>query len=81
MFNECLYISDIDTAKLNVQFFRPLAQCAVLFKCWFIWIRPWVVAFESLKTLERSSWEILKVVAVAYESSSLQTGFHIGVRN
>ena len=33
--NECLYISDIDTAKLYVQCFRPLAQiaqCAVSLK-------------------------------------------------
>ena len=37
--NECLYISDVDTAKLYVQCFRPLAQCAVSLKplkCVFI---------------------------------------------
>ena len=28
-----VFISDIDTAKLCVQFFRPLAQCAVKLEC------------------------------------------------
>ena len=76
-----VFISDIDTPKLDVQFFRPLVRCAVSLKCWFIPITPWVVAYESLKTKERSSWVILKVVAVAYESCSLQMGFHKGGRN
>ena len=32
MSNECLYIR-LDIAKLYVQFFRPLAQCAVSLEC------------------------------------------------
>ena len=28
-----VFISDVDTAKLYIQFFRPLAQCAVLLEC------------------------------------------------
>ena len=50
--NECLYIPDVDTAKLFVQCFRPLAQCAVSLKslkCIFIIIRLWVVALGQLK--------------------------------
>ena len=42
-------ISDIDSAKLCVQFF-----------------------YESLKTKEKSSWVIPKVVAVAYGSGRLR---------
>ena len=71
-----VFISDIDTAKIYVQFFldqsnskifinESLAQCAVSFKCWFVWIRFWVVAYESIKTKEKSGWVILKVVQVA----------------
>ena len=77
-----VFIFDGDTDKLCVQFFRPnhpkifinepLAQCAVSFKCWFIWIRLWVEAYESLATKEKSSWVIPKVIAVAYESFSLK---------
>ena len=40
---------------------EPLGQCALLFKCWCIWIRLWAVAYESLKTKEKSSWVIPKV--------------------
>ena len=43
------FISDIDTAKPYVQFLRPLSQCVVSWKCWLIWIRFWVVAYESKK--------------------------------
>ena len=63
-----VFIADIDTAKLYVRYiFRPLAQCATLLKCWFIRLR--VVAYESLKIKEKSSWVIPKVVAVAYGGS------------
>jgi len=31
-----VFTSDIDRAKLYVQMFRPLTQCAVSVKCWFI---------------------------------------------
>ena len=33
----------------------------------------WVVVYESLKTKEKSSWVIPKVVAVAYESFLLKS--------
>ena len=33
----------------------------------------WVVAYESLKTKEKCSWVIPKVVAVAYESFLLKS--------
>ena len=62
------FISDIDTAKLYVQFLRPLSQCVVSWKCWLIWIRFWVVAYESKKNKEKSNLVTPKVVAVAYES-------------
>ena len=39
---------------------EPLAKCAVSPKCWFIRIGLWVVAYESLKTKEKS--KIKKVV-------------------
>ena len=78
-----VFIFDRDTDKLYVQFYRPntpkifinepLAQCAVSFKCWFIWIRLWVEAYESWATKEKSTWVIPKVIAVAYESFSLQS--------
>ena len=38
-------------------------------KCWIIWL--WVVAYQSLKTMKKSSWVIPKVVPVAYGSSLL----------
>ena len=40
-----VFISDVDTAKLYIQCFRPLAQCAVSLINGF-----WVVAYKSLKT-------------------------------
>ena len=55
-----VFISDIDTVKLYVQFFRPLPQCPVSLKCWLIWMRLWVVAYESLTTKERFIWVIPK---------------------
>ena len=38
-------------------------------------IKLWVVAYETLKTKEKSSWVIPKVVAVAYDSFSVITKF------
>ena len=46
-------------------------RVTVPLKCWFSWMRLWVVAYESSKT--KSSWVIPKVVAVADESFSLQS--------
>ena len=37
---------------------RPFVQCAASLKCWFIWIRLEVVAYESLKTKIKSIWVI-----------------------
>ena len=54
-----VFISDVDTAKIYVQFFY-----------WYE--KDWVVAYESLKTKEKSSWVIPKMVAVAYGSGCLQ---------
>ena len=34
-------------------------------------MRLWVVAYESLKTMRKSSWVIPKVVAVAYGNGRL----------
>ena len=75
-------ISDIETAKLYVQFLdqnnlkifinEPLAQRAVSWKCRFIRIRLWVVAYESLKTKEKSSWLIPKVLAVVHRNGCLR---------
>ena len=36
-----------------------------------------MVTYESLKTKEKSSWVIVKVAAVAYDSFSLQSLSHI----
>ena len=64
-----VFISDIDQAKPYFQFvFRPLAQ-GIFIKV-LIYMNNaksggWVVAYESLKTKEKSSWVNLKVVAVA----------------
>ena len=41
--------------------------------CWFICKRNWMAAYKSLKTKENSSWVFPKVLAVAYESFSLQS--------
>ena len=70
-----VFISDMDTAKLDVKFFRskqPLAQCAVSWKHWFICKRLRVVTYKSLKTKEKSSWVIPIVAAVAYGSCRLR---------
>ena len=90
MFNECLYIWYKQSQPLrpyfldqnNPQIFinEPTAQRAVSF--WFLWLRLWVVTYESLKTKEKASWVIPKVVAVAY-GSGRKEGFewirrHIG---
>ena len=61
-----------NTALYKIFIHGLLAQFAVSFKCWFKWIRLLVVAYESLKTKEKSSWVIPKVVAVANGSFSLQ---------
>ena len=64
-----VFISDIDQPKLYVQFvFRPLAQCSfikVLIYMNNTKSGGWVVAYENLKTKEKSSWVNPKVVAVA----------------
>ena len=46
---------------------EPFAQCAVSLKYWFIW-KTLSGRLRELKTKEKSSWVIPKVVAVAYES-------------
>ena len=73
-----VFISDIDKAKLNnaalykIFIHGLLGQFAVSFKCWFQLIRLLVVAYESLKTIEKSSSVIPKVAVVANRSFSLQ---------
>ena len=73
-----------NTALYKIFIHELLAQFAVWFKCWFKWIRLLLVAYENLKTKEKSSWVIPKVVAVAniteafhykVEVTPLQTGF------
>ena len=56
-----VFISDIDTAKFYIHFFRPLAQCQ----------------FHSSVDLypEHSEWVIPKVVGVAYGSVLLRDLF------
>ena len=63
---EIVFISDIDTVKLYVQFFRPTTYLNITAKI------SWVVAYKSLKTKKNSDWVIPNVVAVAYESFSSQ---------
>ena len=75
-----IFTPNIEEAKLYVQIFRPLAQCALSLKSRFIRERlsgRWVVAYESLKTKEKSSWVIPKVVAVTYWSDRLRELFII----
>ena len=69
-----VFISDIDTAKLCVQFFRPLAQCAVKLECCVVDLYEqdyeWSLSSrlqETRNKKKRSSWIIPKVVAVSYE--------------
>ena len=50
----------------------------ISFKCWFIWERLsgcWVVVYKSLKTKEKSSWVIPKVVVITYGSLCLRELF------
>ena len=61
----------LDQSNPKIFINEPLVQCVVLLKCRFIWIRLWLVTYESLKTKEKSSWVISKVLAVAYGSSHL----------
>ena len=61
-----VFISDIDTAEIYVQFFRPTTNLNINARM------SWVVSYESLNTKKKSSWVIPKVVAVACESFSSQ---------
>ena len=68
----------IDTAKLYVQLFKT--TCAVYsFIKVLIYVDRlsgcWMVAYESLKTKEKSSWVITKVVMVSYGSGRLRELF------
>ena len=72
-----VFIADIDVAKLYVQFFGPSAQYEVKLKCWFLWMRLWVVANESLKTKKKSSCVIQNVFEVAYGSGFLRKSFSL----
>ena len=64
----------LHTALYNIFSKEPLVQCAFsLIKFWLIWLRPWEVAYESLKTKEKSILVIPELVAVAYGSFSLQS--------
>ena len=64
---EIVFISDIDTVKLYVQFFRPTTYLNITARM------SWEVAYESLKTKKKSDWVIAKVVTVACESFSSQS--------
>ena len=79
-----VFVSGIDTAKLYLQVFfgpkypkifinEPLVQCADLLKCQFIWIILWLVSYESLKTKEKSSWVISKVVGLLMGAVACQS--------
>ena len=57
-----VFISDIDTVKIYVQFFRRTTNVNINARM------SWVVAYESLNTKKKSSWVIPKVVAVVCES-------------
>ena len=61
-----VFISDIDTVEIYVQFFRPTTNLNINARM------SRVVAYESLNTKKKSSWVIPKVVAVACESFSSQ---------
>ena len=51
---------------------EPLLRFAVSFKCWSVWTRLWAVAYESVKTKEKSGWVISKVIMVAHRSGRLR---------
>ena len=62
-----LYISNTEVYKIFIN--ERLAQCAVSLKCWFIWIRLWVV---SLKTKEcpvgqSQKWSLSLAKAIHYK--------------
>ena len=61
-----VFISDIDTVEIYVQFFRPTTNLNINARM------SRVVAYESLNRKKKSSWVIPKVVAVACESFSSQ---------
>ena len=61
-----VFISDIDTVEIYVQFFRPTTNLNINARM------SRVVAYESLNTKKKSSWVIPKVVAVVCESFSSQ---------
>ena len=50
--NFCKYKTALYKIFINEQ----LGLCAVSFKCCSVFLRLWVVAFESLKTKEKISW-------------------------
>ena len=77
--------SYIDTSKLFILIFKTKLTP---FKCWFIWIRSWVVAFESLKTKKKvqlgnpkSGRGRLRELFITKLKSQLKTGFYRGGRN
>ena len=57
-----VFISDIDTVEIYVQFLRPTTNLNINARL------SRVVAYESLNTKKKSSWVIPKVVAVVCES-------------
>ena len=61
-----VFISDIDTVKIYVQFFGPTTNLNINTRM------SRAVAYESLNTKKKSSWVIPKVIAVACESFSSQ---------
>ena len=61
-----VFISDIDTVEIYVQFLRPTTNLNINARL------SRVVAYESLNTKKKSSWVIPKVVAVVCESFSSQ---------
>ena len=71
-----------NTALQSIFINEPFTQCAVSLKGWFICKILWVIAYNCLKIKQNSSLVSLRVVAVAFESFSLQvqTGFRKGVK-
>ena len=66
MFKECLYITiSAVQSFIKVLIYMSKTQSGC-----------WMVTYESLKTEEKSSLVILKVVTVAYESFSSQSLSH-----
>ena len=61
-----VFIFDIDTVEIYVQFLRPTTNLNINARM------SRVVAYESLNTKKKSSWVIPKVVAVVCESFSSQ---------